>query len=64
LPTQKVLIVGVMKNDLNHRTYESQLAEQLEKEGITGIAAHLVISHSSKYTEREIRSAVKQVGAM
>jgi hypothetical protein len=63
LPIQKVLIVGVMKNDLNRRTYELQFAEQLGKEGITGIAAHLVISDSSKYTEENIRSAVKQVGA-
>ena len=64
LPIQKVLIVGVIKNDLNRRAYESHFAEQLEKEGIAGIAAHLVISDSSgAYAEGKIRSAVQKVGA-
>ena len=49
LPIQKVLIVGVIKNDLNRRAYESHFAEQLEKQGIAGIAAHQVISDSGGY---------------
>lgn len=63
LPIQKVLIVGVIKNDLNRRAYETHFAEQLEKQGIAGTAAHQVISDSGGYTEEKIRSAVQKVGA-
>lgn len=63
LPIQKILIVGVIKNDINRRAYETHFAEQLEEEGIAGIAAHLVISDSDAYSERAIRSAVNNVGA-
>lgn len=63
LPIQKILIVGVIKNDINRRAYETHFAEQLEEEGIVGIAAHLVISDSDAYSERAIRSAVNNVGA-
>ena len=63
LPIQKVLIVGVIKNDLNRRAYESHFAEQLEKQGIVGTAAHQVISDSGGYTEEKIRSAVQKAGA-
>ena len=60
---QKVLIVGVNKDEVNRRAYETHFAERLEKEGITGVPAHQVISDSKKYTEEKIRSAVKEVGA-
>lgn len=62
-PIQKVLIVGVNKDEVNRRSYEIHFAERLEKEGITGVPAHQVISDSSKYTEEKIRVAVKEVGA-
>jgi hypothetical protein len=62
-PIQKVLIVGVNKDEVNRRTYETHFAERLEKEGIAGVPAHQVISDSNKYTEEKIRSAVKEVGA-
>lgn len=63
LPIQKVLIVGVIKNDLNRRAYETHFAEQLVKQGIAGTAAHQVISDSGGYTEEKIRSAVQKAGA-
>ena len=63
LPIQKVLIVGVIKNDLNRRAYESHFAEQLEKQGIAGTRSHQVISDSGGYTEEKIRSAVQKAGA-
>ena len=62
-PIQKVLIVGVNKDEVNRRSYETHFAERLEKEGITGVPAHQVISDSNKYTEEKIRLAVKEVGA-
>jgi len=63
LPIQKVLIVGVIKNDLNRRAYGTHFAEQMEKQGIAGIDAHQVSSDSGGYTEEKIRSAVKKAGA-
>ena len=62
-PIQKVLIVGVNKDEVNRRAYETHFAERLEKEGIVGVPAHQVISDSNKYTEEKIRSAVQEVGA-
>jgi hypothetical protein len=62
-PIQKVLIVGVNKDEVNRRSYETHFAERLEKEGIIGVPAHQVISDSNKYTEEKIRLAVKEVGA-
>jgi hypothetical protein len=62
-PIKKVLIVGVVKNEVNRRAYETHFAERLEKEGIAGVPAHQIISDSNKYTEEKIRSAVKEIGA-
>ena len=62
-PLQKVLIVGVNKDEVNRRAYETHFAERLEQEGITGVPAHQVIADANKYSEDNIRAAVKEVGA-
>ena len=52
-----------MKRDIHRRAIAANFAEQLETEGITGIASHLVIADSDALSEENVRSAVRKTGA-
>ncbi|WP_163337933.1 hypothetical protein [Desulfopila sp. IMCC35008] len=62
-PIQKVLVVGVMKNDIQRKMYESQFVARINEGGITGIPAYTIIPDSVKpYSEEAIRKAVAETG--
>lgn len=64
LPLQNVLVVGVMKNDIQRKMYESQFVERISKGDIKGVPAHTIIPDSREpYNEELIRQAVEETGA-
>ena len=63
-PLQKVLILGVMPNDLQRRTIEDAFLQRLAKESVTGIAGYTLMHNPEDYDEiAEIREAVHKSGA-
>ena len=63
-PLRKLLVIGVMENELQRNVYEDQFVKMLQDHGVTGIAAYSVIRGDDlHYSESDIREAVRQTGA-
>ncbi len=63
-PLEKILVLGVFKNDLNRRLYEDAVVKALEKENRVGITGYSLMPNTSDYDEKEeIVAAVGKAGA-
>lgn len=63
-PPQKILIVGVMRNDLHRNMYEDQFVAQLQRNGVQGIASYTVMDdREDYYDEATIQTAVQKTTA-
>jgi hypothetical protein len=60
-PLKKILILGVMRNDLQRRMYEDVFAKRITKGDVIGIPGYTVMPDPKDYDEkREIKAAVQQ----
>lgn len=63
-PLKKLLVIAVMKNELQRNVYEDQFVQNLQDNDVTGIAAYRVIQgKDTGYNEKDIREAVRKTGA-
>lgn len=63
-PIKTILILGVMRNDLDRRTYEDTFVEKIGKHGIIGIAGYTVMPNQEDYDDADdIRAAVEKTGS-
>jgi hypothetical protein len=60
-PKEKILVLGIMENDLQRRQYEDVFVEQISKDGVIGVAGYTVMPNGEDYDDKnEIRAAVQK----
>lgn len=60
-PIKKILVLGVMENDMQRRQYEDLFVEQISKYDVIGIAGYTVMPNAEDYDDKnEIRAAVQK----
>lgn len=63
-PLQKILVLAVMKSDMQRRMYEDEFVRKLEDAGVTGITGYSLMPDREDYdNQEEIRAAVSKTGA-
>ena len=63
-PFKKILILAVMQDDLQRRSFEGKFAERITLDGVEGVPGNTLMSNPEDYDEKsEIRQAVMQSGA-
>ncbi|MEA3291732.1 MAG: hypothetical protein U9Q71_05435, partial [Pseudomonadota bacterium] len=62
---KRILVLGVMDDDLQRRAYEDAFVERISgKDGVVGIAGYTLMPDPDSYDEEhEVRAAVEQAGA-
>lgn len=60
-PLERILILGIMRDDMQRRVYEDVFVKRLSKSGVVGIAGYTVMPNRDDYDEKdEIKAAVKK----
>ena len=60
-PIKKILVLGIMEDELQRRQYEDVFVEQISKNGVIGIAGYTVLPDGENYDDKnEIRAAVQK----
>lgn len=63
-PFTKVLVLGIMKSDMQRRMYEDEFVQKLTETGVEGIAGYTLMPDREDYdNQEEIRAAVSKTGA-
>jgi hypothetical protein len=63
-PLRRILVLGVMQDDLQRRFYEDAFVKRISRDGVVGIAGYTLMPNRDDYNEQEdIRKAVQQSGA-
>jgi len=63
-PLERILVLGVMRDDMQRRVYEDGFVMRLGKRGVVGIAGYTVMPNREDYDEKdEIKAAVKETRA-
>ena len=63
-PFKKILVLAVIKDDIQRRGYEQTFAERITRNGVTGIAGNTLIEDANDYGSKpKILEAVKKSGA-
>jgi len=63
-PFERILVLSLIKDDLQRRGYEQTFAEQITKNGVVGIAGNTLIDDAKDYGSKpKIREAIEKSGA-
>lgn len=63
-PLERILVLGVMRDDMQRRVYEDGFVKRLSKRGVVGIAGYTVMPNREDYDEKdEIKAAVQTTQA-
>lgn len=63
-PFKRILVLAVIKDDVQRHAYEMTFAERITRDGVTGIAGFTLIPDAKDYGSKpKIREAVKKSGA-
>ena len=60
----KLLVIGVTKNELYRRSYEDGIVKQLQQAGVNAVASYTLMEDLAKYDEKEkLEQAVNKINA-
>ena len=63
-PLQKILVIGIIKDDIKRRSFEQEFTKLISGQGLTGIASYTLLPDLQSADEKsEVLAVVEKVGA-
>ena len=63
-PLQKILVIGIIKDDIKRRSFEQEFSKLISGTGLTGIASYTLLPDLKSADEKsEVLAVVEKVGA-
>jgi len=63
-PLQKILVIGIIKDDIKRRSFEQEFSKLISGQGLTGIASYTLLPDLQSADEKnEVLAVVEKVGA-